>query len=178
MRMQYLLLAGLVISNLPACSSSQDTASNPTKTAETELDAHTKQIMQTDLSESSAPTPNDEIPLASEVNMDEPVEMDTSGHNATDIKANEQFEIKVYRAESQGSMTGYIDKIDIVSLNNQPTSITGVQVNRGSCAVTSMYDNNNMRYGSVALAYARCKVEYIREVSVSTTKGTYAYQIS
>lgn len=176
MRMQYLLLTGLMILNLTACSSSQDTASNPTKTAETELDANTKQIMQTDLSESSAPTPNDEIPLASEVNMDEPVEMDTSGHDSSGMQANEQFEIKVYRAESQGSMTGYIDKIDIVSLNDQPTNITGIQINRGSCAVTSMYDYSNMRYGSVALAYPRCKVEYIREVSISTAKGTYAYQ--
>ena len=40
-----------------------------------------------------------------------------------------------------------------------------------------MYDYKNMRYGSVALAYPRCKVEHIREVSISTTHGTYAYRI-
>lgn len=30
----------------------------------------------------------------------------------------EEFDIRVYRAESQGSLTGYIDKIDIISLND------------------------------------------------------------
>lgn len=80
----------------------------------------------------------------------------------------------MYRAESQGSLTGYIDKIDIISLNDQPTTITGIQVN---CGITSMYDYKNMRYGSVALAYPRCKVESIREVSISTAYGTYAYRI-
>ena len=28
-----------------------------------------------------------------------------------------------------------------------------------------------------ALAYPRCKAEYIREVSISTANGTYAYRI-
>ena len=74
-------------------------------------------------------------------------------------------------------MTGYIDKIDIISHNEQPTTITGVQVNRGNCEITRMYDYKNMHYGSAALAYPRCKVESIREVSISTTYGTYVYQI-
>jgi len=74
-------------------------------------------------------------------------------------------------------LTGYSDKIDIISLNNQPTTITGIQVNRGNCGITSMYDYKNMHYGSAALAYPRCKVESIREVSISTANGTYAYRI-
>ncbi|EOR09494.1 hypothetical protein F896_00986 [Acinetobacter genomosp. 15BJ] len=74
-------------------------------------------------------------------------------------------------------MTGYIDKIDITSLNDQATTITGIQINRGNCGVTRMYDYQNMRYGSVALAYPRCKVKYIREVRISTANGTYAYRI-
>ncbi|WP_437403925.1 hypothetical protein [Acinetobacter radioresistens] len=83
----------------------------------------------------------------------------------------------MYRAESQGSLTGYIDKIDIISLNDQPTALTGMQVNRGNCGITRMYDYKIMPYGSVALAYPRCKVESIREVSISTAYGTYAYRI-
>lgn len=91
--------------------------------------------------------------------------------------AKEEFDIRGYRAESQGSLTGYIDKIAIISLNDQRTTITSIQVNRGNCDITSMYDYKNMHYGSAALAYPRCKVESIREVSISTAYGTYAYRI-
>jgi len=167
---------------LSACSPSQDTAKSPAKDSTTELDPATQKIMQTDLSE---PTPNDEIPVLSEAELkhyEETGSLPEDGSEAeieeqVEAQPNEQFNIRVYRAESQGSMTGYSDKIDVVSLNDQPTTITGIQVNRGNCAVTSMYDYRNMRYGSVALAYPRCKVEHIREVSISTVNGTYAYRI-
>lgn len=89
----------------------------------------------------------------------------------------EQFDIRVYRAESQGTMSGYIDKIDITSLNDPATTITGIKINRGNCALVRLYDAKNMRYGSVALAYPRCKAESIREISISTMNGTSTYQI-
>ncbi|WP_151778469.1 hypothetical protein [Acinetobacter brisouii] len=89
----------------------------------------------------------------------------------------EQFDIRVYRAESQGTMSGYIDKIDITSLNDPATTITGIKINRGNCALVRLYDAKNMRYGSVALAYPRCKAESIREISISTVNGTFTYQI-
>ncbi|ENV47602.1 hypothetical protein P255_01939 [Acinetobacter brisouii CIP 110357] len=89
----------------------------------------------------------------------------------------EQFDIRVYRAESQGTMSGYIDKIDITSLNDPATTITGIKINRGNCALVRLYDAKNMRYGSVALAYPRCKAESIREISISTVNGTSTYQI-
>ncbi|MFR9680736.1 hypothetical protein [Acinetobacter sp. SEK570] len=153
---------------LTACSPTQDMAENQTQTDTSELAPDTQKIMQMDLSEQS---PNDEIPDSSEPEL-------SQGSNETESIAQEQFDIRVYRAESQGTMTGYIDKVDIISLNDQPTTITGIQINRGNCGITRMYDYQNMRYGSVALAYPRCKVEYIREVSISTANGTYAYQIS
>lgn len=172
----------LSISLLSACSPSPDTAKakEQTQTTETELDEKTKQFMQSDLSEQK--TPHDEIPVLSETESNQQTQQDESinteqAETETTPQNEEQFDIRVYRAESQGSMTGYSDKIDVVSLNDQPTTITGIQVNRGNCAITRMYDYKNMRYGSVALAYPRCKVEHIREVSISTANGTYAYRI-
>lgn len=159
------------IGTLTACSPAPDSAKKTAQTETSELALDTQKIMQTDLSEQ---TQNDEIPLSSEPEL-------SQGPNETELIAQEQpqeqFDIRVYRAESQGTMTGYIDKVDIISLNDQPTTITGIQINRGSCGITRMYDYQNMRYGSVALAYPRCKVEYIREISLSTANGTYAYQI-
>lgn len=160
-----------LFSILSACSPSQDTAKSRTQTDTSELESVTQKIMQTDLSEQ---TQNDETPLSSEPELNQ-------GPNETESIAQEQpqeqFDIRVYRTESQDSMTGYIDKVDIISLNDQPTTITGIQINRGNCGITRMYDYQNMRYGSVALAYPRCKVEYIREISLSTANGTYAYRI-
>ncbi|NEU35119.1 hypothetical protein GN156_31175, partial [bacterium LRH843] len=36
----------------------------------------------------------------------------------------EEFEVRVRRDESQYSMTGYVDKLNIMSLNNDPISLT------------------------------------------------------
>lgn len=168
----------LSLALLSACSPSKDKAQPPHQTPETELDAKTKQFMQTDLSEQKSL--DDEVPVSSETNSNQAVQEDEPLYTEqaeTPTQIEEQFDIRVYRAESQGSMTGYIDKVDIISLNDQPTTITGMQINRGNCGITSMYDYKNMRYGSVALAYPRCKAEQIREVSISTANGTYAYRI-
>ncbi|WP_248135879.1 hypothetical protein [Acinetobacter radioresistens] len=173
-----LTTACLLIALLCACSPSQDKAKQQTDQPQAELDPKTQKFMQTDLSET---LPEDKMPASSETGMNhENLDTASIADEQTEAEAmpEEEFDIRVYRAESQGSMTGYIDKIDIISLNDQPTTITGVQVNRGNCGITSMYDYKNMRYGSVALAYPRCKVESIREVSISTDYGTYAYRIS
>jgi len=90
----------------------------------------------------------------------------------------EEFELKAYREMTESTMTGYIDKIDILSLNDHPTTIKSVVVNRGNCRVISLYDHHNMRYGSVALAYPRCNAAHIREVSVNTNSGTYTYNFN
>lgn len=159
------------IAMLTACSPAQDTAKKPAQTEVSELDPDTQKIMQTDLSEQ---TQNDEIAISSEPELSPEL---NETESITQEQPQDQFDIRVYRAESIGSMTGYIDKVDIISLNDQPTTITGIQINRGNCGITSMYDYKNMRYGSVALAYPRCKVEYIREISLSTANGTYTYHI-
>lgn len=49
-------------------------------------------------------------------------------------------------------MTGYIDKLDIISLNNAPTTLTGVLINQGKCRTKGFDDFKNMHYGSVTQA--------------------------
>lgn len=172
-----LTTACLSVALLSACSPSPDRGKPQTDQPQAELDPKTQKFMQTDLSET---LPDDEIPASSATDMyNENLDTASIADEETEVEsmAEEEFDIRVYRTESQGSLTGYIDKIDIISLNDQPTTITGIQVNRGNCSITSMYDYKNMRYGSAALAYPRCKVENIREVSISTAYGTYAYRI-
>lgn len=177
---QLMLPLFLSLTLLSACSPSKDKAQPPHQTPETELDAKTKQFMQSDLSEQK--TLDDEVAVSSETKSNQAIKEEESldteqAEVETPTQIEEQFDIRVYRAESQSSMTGYIDKVDIISLNDQPTTITDMQINRGNCGITNMYDYKNMRYGSVALAYPRCKAEHIREVSISTANGTYAYRI-
>ena len=88
----------------------------------------------------------------------------------------EEFEVRVRRDESQYSMTGYVDKLNIMSLNNDPTSLTNVSINRGNCRTKGFYDYQNMRYGSVAQVYLGCAAENVREVTITTNSGlTYTY---
>lgn len=68
-------------------------------------------------------------------------------------------------------MTGYTDLLNIMSLNDAPTTITGVLINRGNCRSKGTYDYQNMRYGSVAKVYLGCSAEYVREVTVTTNSG-------
>lgn len=51
----------------------------------------------------------------------------------------DQFEVYVRREPSQSTMTGYIDKLDIISLNNDPTTLTGVLINRGNCRTKGFF---------------------------------------
>ncbi|MFK4050677.1 hypothetical protein [Acinetobacter venetianus] len=165
------LLCVISISLLSACSPSQQAEHKELSQEElNKLDPETRNILETDISELEVSVP--------ETDQSEAEYQDSLNEEIAENRpVQEEFDIRVYRAESQGTMTGYIDKIDIISLNDLPTTITGIQVNRGHCAVTRMYDYRNMHYGSVALAYPRCKAENIREVSVSTADGSYAYRI-
>lgn len=104
-------------------------------------------------------------------------DVDATPEDVAEPRHNEEFELKIYREATESTMTGYIDKIDILSLNDQPTTIKNVVVNRGNCRVISLYDYQNIRYGSVALAYPRCNAAHIREVAISTIHGTYTYKI-
>lgn len=105
-------------------------------------------------------------------------DVEAISENSAEPRHNEEFELKVYREPTESTMTGYIDKIDILSLNHQPTTIKNVVVNRGNSRVISLYDYQNIRYGSVALAYPRCNAAHIREVAITTQNETYTYTIS
>lgn len=99
-----------------------------------------------------------------------------NAEEVTEPNVQEQFEVRVRREESQYSMTGYSDLLNIMSLNDAPTTITGVLINRGNCRSKGTYDYQNMRYGSVAKVYLGCSAEYVREVTVTTSSGlTYTY---
>lgn len=88
----------------------------------------------------------------------------------------EQFEVRVRRDQSQYSRTGYVDKLNIMSLNDDPTTLTNVSINRGNCRTKGFYDYQNMRYGSVAQVYLGCAAENVREVTLTTNSGlTYTY---
>lgn len=101
---------------------------------------------------------------------------DDPAFEAVEQAPQEEFELSVRRDPSQHTMTGYVDKLMIVSLNNDPTTLTGVSINRGNCGTKGFYDYKNMRYGSVAQVYLGCAAEYVREVTISTNSGlTYTY---
>lgn len=105
--------------------------------------------------------------------------LEDESYNAEEVVepvAQEEFEVRVRRDESQYSMTGYVDKLNIMSLNNDPTSLTNVSINRGNCRTKGFYDYQNMRYGSVAQVYLGCAAENVREVTLTTNSGlTYTY---
>lgn len=99
-----------------------------------------------------------------------------NAEEVTEPTVQEQFEVRVSREESQYSMTGYTDLLNIMSLNDAPTTITGVLINRGNCRSKGTYDYQNMRYGSVAKVYLGCSADYVREVTITTSSGlTYTY---
>ena len=105
--------------------------------------------------------------------------LEDESYNAEEVVepvTQEEFEVRVRRDESQYSMTGYVDKLNIMSLNNDPTSLTNVSINRGNCITKGFYDYQNMRYGSVAQVYLGCAAENVREVTLTTNSGlTYTY---
>ena len=151
----------------------------PEPQADSPPDPKIQALLNTPVSDINEDTVND---FLSEDSGTEPAneESEPAPEHLTEPEAQyqEEFELKVYREETQSTMTGYIDKIDILSLNDQPTTIKSVTVNRGHCRVVSLYDYQNMHYGSVALAYPRCNAAHIREVSVNTNSGTYTYNFN
>ena len=161
-----IVLSSVLLLALTACNSGND-APKPkdaqTQTTENST-AETTEI---------APQSEDDFPAVDKSFLeDEP-------YNAEEVAeptVQEQFEVRVRREESQYSMTGYSDLLNIMSLNDAPTTITGVLINRGNCRSKGTYDYQNMRYGSVAKVYLGCSAEYVREVTITTSSGlTYTY---
>ncbi|WP_417211508.1 hypothetical protein [Acinetobacter venetianus] len=161
------LLSGLLIVSLSACSP----PSKPESTSETT----TAQSSEAEASSSTTENPADDKFKTTMVNSSE-YDLNDPPVEPVQAAPQEQFEVRVRREESQYSMTGYTDLLNIMSLNDAPTTITGVLINRGNCRSKGTYDYQNMRYGSVAKVYLGCSAEYVREVTITTSSGlTYTY---
>ncbi len=157
-RIKPLLLSSLLIASLSACSPPTETKAQTENASSQSTEDPADDKFKTTMVDSSEYDLNDP-PV-------EPVE----------AAPQEQFEVRVRREESQYSMTGYTDLLNIISLNDAPTTITGVLINRGNCRSKGTYDYQNMRYGSVAKVYLGCSAEYVREVTITTNSGlTYTY---
>lgn len=163
------LLASLIFT-LCACQDKPKT--DPEADSASASDPKLQALLNTPVSDINENTAND---FLAEEDASEPIP--EQWDESEEQLPQEEFEIKAYREITESTMTGYIDKINILSLNDQPTTIKSVVVNRGHCRVVSLYDYQNMHYGSVALAYPRCNAAHIREVSISTGNETYTYHL-
>ena len=159
-----IVLSSVLLLTLTACNSGND-ASKP-------KDAQTSENSTADTTVTPPQSEDDFPPVDKSFLEDETY----NAEEVTEPTVQEQFEVRVRREESQYSMTGYTDLLNIMSLNDAPTTITGVLINRGNCRSKGTYDYQNMRYGSVAKVYLGCSADYVREVTVTTSSGlTYTY---
>ncbi len=159
-----LFLSSALLLSLTACSPSKEPQATAEQTA--------PEQQEPSVSQNTAASEAEDSFNSDEVNY----EHQNDGFSETAQPLQEQFEVRVRRDESQYSMTGYVDKLNITSLNNDPTTLTGVSINRGNCGTKGFYDYQNMRYGSVAQVYLACSAEYVREVTITTNSGlTYTY---
>ena len=161
-----IVLSSVLLLTLTACNSGNDT-SQPKNTQTQTSENNTAEVTET-----THQSEEDFPPVDKSFLEDEPY----NAEEVTEPTVQEQFEVRVRREESQYSMTGYSDLLNIMSLNDAPTTITGVLINRGNCRSKGTYDYQNMRYGSVAKVYLGCSAEYVREVTITTSSGlTYTY---
>jgi hypothetical protein len=161
-----IVLSSVLLLTLTACNSGND-ASKP-KDVQTQTSEHST----ADTTE-TPPQSEDDFPAVDKSFLEDET---YNAEEVTEPTVQEQFEVRVRREESQYSMTGYTDLLNIMSLNDAPTTITGVLINRGNCRSKGTYDYQNMRYGSVAKVYLGCSAEYVREVTITTNSGlTYTY---
>ena len=97
--------------------------------------------------------------------------------------ANENFEVRLSSQKVPGTETAHyaamaVNKLEIISLNDASTSITGIKVNRGNCPVGSGEGYQNMRYGSVGHVFLRCDPQQVREVTLTTANGEYTFNMN
>lgn len=97
--------------------------------------------------------------------------------------ASENFEVRLSSQEVPGTATAHyaamaVNKLEIISLNDASTSITGVKVNRGNCPVGSGEGYKNMRYGSIGHVFLRCDPRQVREVTLTTANGEYTFNLN
>lgn len=97
--------------------------------------------------------------------------------------ANENFEVRLSSQKVPGTETAHyaamaVNKLEIISLNDASTSITGIKVNRGNCPVGSGEGYQNMRYGSIGHVFLRCDPQQVREVTLTTANGEYTFNLN
>lgn len=96
--------------------------------------------------------------------------------------ANEQFEIRLTAKPLPDATAHYaatiINRLEVISLNDASTSITSVKVNRGNCPVGGGENYKNMQYGTIAEIIIRCDSSQVREVTLSTAKGEYTFDMN
>ncbi|UTO18431.1 MULTISPECIES: hypothetical protein [Acinetobacter] len=160
------VLSSVLLLTLSACNSGNDVPKSK------DVQTQTSENSTADTTE-TPPQSEDDFPAVDKSFLEDET---YNAEEVTEPTVQEQFEVRVRREESQYSMTGYSDLLNIMSLNDAPTTITGVLINRGNCRSKGTYDYQNMRYGSVAKVYLGCSAEYVREVTVTTNSGlTYTY---
>lgn len=161
-----IVLSSVLLLTLSACNSGNDVPKSK------DVQTQTSENSTADTTE-TPPQSEDDFPAVDKSFLE------NESYNAEEVTqptVQEQFEVRVRREESQYSMTGYTDLLNIMSLNDAPTTITGVLINRGNCRSKGTYDYQNMRYGSVAKVYLGCSAEYVREVTITTSSGlSYTY---
>ena len=168
--MPSIFLSSVLLLTLTACNSGNDAP----KPKDTQTQTSAAETSTSDQSEMTNQSEDDFVIDKSFLENGADAEQMTELSQEQPIQ--EQFEVRVRREESQYSMTGYTDLLNIMSLNDAPTTITGVLINRGNCRTKGFYDYQNMRYGSVAQVYLGCVAENVREVTITTNSGlTYTY---
>lgn len=168
------LISSLLLLGLTACSPAKESQATVEPKAIADQNTASTANSTSDQSETSNPPEDDFVVDKSFLENSADAEQMTELSQEQPIQ--EQFEVRVRRDQSQYSGTGYVDKLNIMSLNDDPTTLTNVSINRGNCRTKGFYDYQNMRYGSVAQVYLGCAAENVREVTVTTNSGlTYTY---
>ncbi|MEG0029674.1 hypothetical protein [Acinetobacter sp.] len=163
-----ILLSSVLILCLTACSPATESQATVEPKATADQNTQTPETSNTDSTE--------HVPFTDKSFLENGTDAEQMTELSQEPPLQEEFEVRVRRDESQYSMTGYVDKLNIMSLNNDPTTLTNVSINRGNCRTKGFYDYQNMRYGSVAQVYLGCAAENVREVTLTTNSGlTYTY---
>lgn len=169
-----ILLSSILLLGLTACSPAEEPQATAEPKATSDQNTASAENSTSDQSEMTNQSEDDFVVDKSFLENGADAEQMTELSQEQPIQ--EQFEVRVRRDQSQYSGTGYVDKLNIMSLNDDPTTLTNVSINRDNCRTKGFYDYQNMRYGSVAQVYLGCAAENVREVTLTTNSGlTYTY---
>lgn len=126
-----ILLSSVLILYLTACSPAKESQATEEPKATTDQNTAATANSTSDQSETSNQSEDDFVVDKSFLENGADAEQMTELSQEQPIQ--EQFEVRVRRDQSQYSGTGYVDKLNIMSLNDDPTTLTNVSINRGNC---------------------------------------------